>query len=161
VATLGEAVLAGLAAYAVARVIGAPGAAPLGLWVALWDVVPVVGAVVGALPIVAIAAAMNARHAAAVVLFFVVYQGVETLLLQRHIERRTMRLGPFLTTLAGAAGLEAYGLGGALVGLLTMALAVAVLVEAGAQIAEEAAIDEEAEEETAVDEDVVVELPFT
>jgi hypothetical protein len=77
-----------------------------------------------------------------------------------------MRLGPFLTTLAGAAGLEAYGLGGALVGLLAMALAVAVLVEAGTQMAEEAAIDEEGEEEAAlageaVVDNVVVELPFT
>jgi predicted PurR-regulated permease PerM len=141
-ATLGEAIIAGLAAYAAARAIGAPGAAPLGMWVALWDIVPVVGAFVGALPIVAIAAAINARHAAVAILFFVVYQGVETLLVQRRIERRTMRLGPFLTTLAGAAGLEAYGLGGALVAFLAMALLVAVLLEAGTQIAEEAEADE-------------------
>jgi hypothetical protein len=40
-----------------------------------------------------------------------------------------MRLGPFLTTLAGAAGLELYGLGGGLVLTLGLALVVAVLAE--------------------------------
>lgn len=148
-ATLCEAVLAGMAGYGVARAIGAPGAAPLGLWVALWDVVPVVGAAIGALPIVAIAGTNGLRQAAAVTAFFAGYQVVETILVQRRIERRTMRLGPFLTALAGAAGLEAYGLGGALIGLLAMALGVAILLEAGTQMAAGERVDAGPEDEPA------------
>ena len=138
--TLAQACVAGLVGYAVARVLAVPSAAALGFWVGLWAVVPLVGAFVGALPIVAIAAAQDPWHGFVAVVVFVAYQIAEDVLSQRQIDRRTMRLGPFLTTLAGAAGLELYGLGGALVLTLALALVVAVLTEVAAlREAEEAA----------------------
>jgi len=127
--TLVEAVVAGVVGYGVARALAVPGAAALGLWLTLWAVVPLVGSFVGALPIVAIGAAQQPWHGAAAAAFFVAYQVVEGTLAQRRIDRHTLRLGPFLTTLAGAAGLELYGLGGALVLTLALALAVATLDE--------------------------------
>jgi len=130
--TLLQAVVAGLVGYGVARALAVPGAAALGLWLAMWAVVPLVGSFVGALPIVAIAAAQDLRHGAIAAAFFVGYQVAEQTLVQRRIDRRTMRLGPFLTTLAGVAGLELYGLGGALVLTLALALVVAALVEVAA-----------------------------
>src|SRR5581483_2267187 len=45
----------GLLAFAVARMADVPGAAPLGLWAGLWDAVPLIGAFVGALPIIGLA----------------------------------------------------------------------------------------------------------
>lgn len=140
--TLLQAVVAGVVGYGIARALAVPGAAALGLWLTLWAVVPLVGAFVGALPIVAIAAAQEPLHGVAAAAFFVVYQIVEGTLAQRQIERRTMRLGPFLTTLAGAAGLELYGLGGALGLTLAVALVVAVLNE----LATLRAVDEAAEQ---------------
>lgn len=140
--TLAQACVAGLVGYAVARVLAVPSAAALGLWVGLWAVVPLVGAFIGALPIVAIAAAQEPWHGVVAVVIFVAYQIAEDVLSQRQIDRRTMRLGPFLTTFAGAAGLELYGLGGALVLTLALALVVAVLNEVAAlREAEEAAAD--------------------
>ncbi|MEJ7764157.1 MAG: AI-2E family transporter, partial [Acidimicrobiales bacterium] len=130
--TLVQATVAGLIGYGVARLASVPGAAALALWLGLWAVVPLVGAFVGALPIVAIAAAQEPWHGAAAAAFFVTYQIAEDVFSQRQIDRRTMRLGPFLTTLAGAAGLELYGLGGALVLTLALALAVAALAEVAA-----------------------------
>lgn len=130
--TLLQAVVAGVVGYGVARTLAVPGAAALGLWLTLWAVVPLVGAFVGALPIVAIAAAQEPWHGAAAAAFFVAYQIAEDTLAQRRIDRRTVRLGPFLTTLAGVAGLEFYGLGGAFVLTLALALAVAALAEIGA-----------------------------
>jgi predicted PurR-regulated permease PerM len=127
--TLLQAVVAGVVGYGVARALAVPGAAALGLWLTMWAVVPLVGAVIGALPIVAIAAAQDPLHGAAAGAFFIVYQIAEGTVAQREIERRTMRLGPFLTALAGAAGLELYGLGGALGLPLAVALAVAALDE--------------------------------
>jgi hypothetical protein len=53
----------------------------------------------------------------------------EWLLLQRWIERRTVHIGPFATVVAGFAGLELYGVGGALMLLLVVTLAVAVVDE--------------------------------
>ena len=130
--TLVQAAVAGTVGYAVARALEVPGAAALGLWLGLWAVVPLVGSFIGALPIVVIAAAQEPWHGAVAAAFFIVYQIVEDLVSQREIDRRTMRLGPFLTTLAGAAGLELYGLGGALVLTLALALIVAALAEVAA-----------------------------
>jgi predicted PurR-regulated permease PerM len=128
--TVAEAVVAGLAGYAVARGFALPGAAALGLWVGLLDVVPLVGAFVGALPIVLIAGFIEPWHGVVAALLFVAYQVAEAVLVQPWVERRSIRLGPFLTTLGGAAGLEIYGLGGALVLTLALALVVAVAAEA-------------------------------
>lgn len=140
--TLLQAVVAGVVGYGIARALAVPGAAALGLWMTMWAVVPVVGAFVGALPIVAIATAQEPLHGAAAAAFFVVYQIAEGTLAQRQIERRTLRLGPFLTTLAGTAGLELYGLGGA----LGLVLAVALVVAALDEVAALRAVDEAASE---------------
>lgn len=127
--TLAQAVVAGVVGYGIARLLAVPGAAALGLWLGLWAVVPLVGSFVGALPIVAIAAAQNPWHGVAAATFFVAYQIAEDTLSERAINRRAMRLGPFLSTLGGAAGLELYGLGGALVLTLVLAFVVATLAE--------------------------------
>jgi len=140
--TLAQAVAAGVVGYAIARGLAVPGAAALGLWLGLWAVVPLVGSFVGALPIVVIAAAQNPWHGVAAGLFFVAYQIADDVLVQPNIHRRSMRLGPFLTTLVGVGGLELYGLGGALVATLAVALVVAALAEM-ATLREADAVDTE------------------
>ncbi|HEU0129988.1 MAG TPA: AI-2E family transporter [Mycobacteriales bacterium] len=121
--------LAAAVAYAAATVAGVPGAAPLALWVGLWDLVPVVGAVVGAAPIVLLALGASPGRAVVLTLVFLAYQVFEDLVLQPRLENATMRLGPFLTVAAGFAGLELRGLPGALIAVLAVATAVAALDE--------------------------------
>lgn len=120
---------AGLVAYLVARAAHVPGPLPLALWVALWDLVPILGFAIGALPIVVLGGVGHTGRGLAIAAVFVAYQVLEALVLQRRLERRTVRLGPFLTTAGGLAGLELYGMGGVLVALLVLALAVAALDE--------------------------------
>jgi predicted PurR-regulated permease PerM len=120
-------------AYAAARFGGVPGAAPLALWVGLWDLVPVVGAAVGAAPIVVLAAVMNPWRGVVLAVVFVAYQVVEDLVMQPRLERSTLRLGPFLTVAAGFAGLELRGLAGALIAVLAVATVVAALDELAPQ----------------------------
>jgi predicted PurR-regulated permease PerM len=127
--TLAMAMLAGLVGWAVATRAHVPGPAPFGLWMALWDVVPLIGASIGAVPIVALAAIDSPSRGAVVALFFVAYQLFEWLFLQRWIERRTLRMGPFATIVAAFAGLELYGVGGALIILLAVAVVIAALDE--------------------------------
>ena len=122
---LAMALAAGLFAYAVARAAEVPGPAPLGVWVGLWDLVPLGGAFIGALPIVALAAATSGERAMVVGLVFVAYQLVENLAVQRRVEAGTLRLGPFLTLLAGLVGLELSGVAGALLCVLAATIAVA------------------------------------
>ncbi|MBA2326160.1 MAG: hypothetical protein H0V95_05885, partial [Actinobacteria bacterium] len=49
--------------------------------------------------------------------------------LRPRLERRTMRLGRFLTVLAAFGGLELYGIGGALLAILAVAGLVALTEE--------------------------------
>jgi len=119
----------GLFTTALARAAGVPGAIPLGLWAACWDLLPIGGAVLGALPVVALAAATSPAKAAGLLALFVLYQIIENVYAQRRLERSTVKVGPALTVVTFSAGLELYGIGGALVSLLVLAVAVAALDE--------------------------------
>jgi predicted PurR-regulated permease PerM len=123
------AALAGLFAFGVARAANVPGPAPLALWVALWDAVPLLGATVGALPVVVLAAIADPAKGAILAVAFVAYQAFEYLVLQRRLERSTVKVGPFLTTAAGFAGLELYGLTGALLAMLALTVGAVILDE--------------------------------
>ncbi len=122
--SLAMALAAGLFAFAVARSADVPGPAALGVWVGLWDLVPLAGATVGAVPIVALAAATSGERALVVALAFAAYQLAENLLVQRRVEAATLRVGPFLTLVAGLVGLELSGVAGALLCVLAVAVAV-------------------------------------
>ena len=130
-ANLAMAVAAGLFAYLVARMADVPGPAALGLWVGLWDLVPLAGTVVGALPIVGLAAVVSAERAAVVAIAFLAYQVIENTLVERPVERATLRLGPFLTLAAGMVGLELSGVAGSLLCALAAAMVVAAADELG------------------------------
>jgi predicted PurR-regulated permease PerM len=131
-ANLTMAVAAGLFAFALARWADVPGPAPLAVWVGLWDVVPVAGAFVGAAPIVALAAVASGGKAVVLVIAFVGYQMVENLAVQRRVEAATIRVGPFLTLVAGLVGIEISGVAAALILVLAVTM-VMVAVEELAQ----------------------------
>jgi predicted PurR-regulated permease PerM len=95
----------------------------------LWNIVPIFGFVIGTAPIVVLAGAHSARTAIVLAVLFVAYEVVESFVLRRWLERRTLRLGGFLTALAAFGGLEFYGLAGALIGVLGAALAAGALSE--------------------------------
>jgi predicted PurR-regulated permease PerM len=120
---------AGLLVGFTAQLFGVPGAVPLGLWAALWDLVPLIGAVVGALPVVLLAAADSPVSAAVILVAFVGYQLLESAVVQRQLEERSVHVGPFLTLVAGSAGLELYGLGGALFVLFATSIAIGFFEE--------------------------------
>jgi predicted PurR-regulated permease PerM len=128
--SIAMAIASGLLAFGVAREFGVPGAAPLAVWVALWDVVPVVGAPIGIAPIVALAATLQSpRRGVLVALILLAYAVFEALVLQKLVERESLRLGPFITIVAGIIGVELYGAGGALLLVVFATLGVAVLAE--------------------------------
>jgi predicted PurR-regulated permease PerM len=80
-------------------------------------------------PIVVLAGVHSTTTAAVVAIVFIAFQVFEHYALQRPLERRTVKLGPFLTVAGGFAGLELYGIGGALMVLLLASLAVALADE--------------------------------
>jgi predicted PurR-regulated permease PerM len=57
------------------------------------------------------------------------WQAVEALRLQRKVEARSLHLGAFVTIVVAMVGLELYGIGGALIGLVAVVLLAATLDE--------------------------------
>lgn len=124
------AIAAGLLGFLAARLADVPGGAPLGLWMAMWDLVPLVGAGIGAVPIVVLAAVDDPGQGAVLAAVFAAYQLFEAFVLQRRVERTSIRVGPFLTIVGGLVGVKLYGLGGALLVMIWMTFVLAVLDEA-------------------------------
>jgi predicted PurR-regulated permease PerM len=128
--SLGMAAIAGLLAYGCANTLDLPGAAPLALWMALVDVLPVLGVVVGALPLVLLAAATSpAWQTTIVAVVLVGWQVLETNYLQKRVEQRSLHIGPFVTLAVAMVGLELYGIGGALISLVLAVVAMATADE--------------------------------
>lgn len=97
---------------------GVPGALALAVWLALLDTIPVFGALLGALPAVALAFTVSPSAGIAVLATVLVFQVViENHLLAPLIMRRTMAVSPFTILIASLLGVQLLGLLGALLAL--------------------------------------------
>lgn len=137
--SLGMSLAAGLFAFLAARLADVPGPAALGVWVGLWDLVPLAGAFIGAVPIVVLAAATSGERAVVLILVFVIYQTVENVLVQRSVQTSTVRVGPFVTIAAGLVGLELSGVAGALLAVLAATIALTTVDQLAAPALKEQA----------------------
>jgi predicted PurR-regulated permease PerM len=127
---LWAALIEGLLAFAIARAADVPGPAALGVWVGLWSLLPVAGVLIGALPIVIFAGSHTMTRAVVVALCFVAI-GIFDWLTNRWLQRRAVEVGSFVIVVAMFAGLELFGLTGALLFVFGAILAVALLSELG------------------------------
>jgi predicted PurR-regulated permease PerM len=109
--------IAGTVAYVTLRLVGVPFANVLSLWVAFADLLPLVGATVGAVPTVFIAFLHSTGAGVAVLIMFIVYQQIENHALQPVVMSRTVRLNPLLVLLAVLVGVELTGFVGALLAI--------------------------------------------
>jgi predicted PurR-regulated permease PerM len=124
--SIGTAIVVGTAGW----VADVPGYRVLGLFAAVWSLVPTVGLFIGSLPIVALAGGTPGGTSAMWMLtFFAVLQVAEALAFRRFVERRSLRVGPFVSLLAGMVGFELYGIGGAIATLALAAFALGVADE--------------------------------
>ena len=127
--TLLRAVGAGLFALAAAQASDVPARTLLALWLGVWSFVPLMGVVIGSLPLVLLTGALDPGRLLLVVSLVLAYQTAEVLLVQRRIERVSVHVGPVITLLAAMAGLEAYGIGGAFVTIVLAILVASVVKE--------------------------------
>ena len=109
--------ICGILTYATLRITGVGFAALIALFVALADLIPLVGATLGAV-VASIAAFLHSVPAGiAVVIFFVVYQQLENHLLQPLIFARTVKLNPLAVLIAILLATELAGILGALLAI--------------------------------------------
>ncbi|MFN8016304.1 MAG: AI-2E family transporter [Acidimicrobiia bacterium] len=115
---IGLSIAAGVTTYLICRLYSIPAAGLLGVWVALWNVVPVFGVVLGSLPAVVLAGAQSMKLAITLLIFFLVYEIAESFMRHKLLGPKMLRLDSIVTIFVVFGGLELYGLGGALAGLV-------------------------------------------
>ncbi len=109
---------AGLFTYLICRINNIPAAGLLATWAAVWNIVPVFGVVIGTIPIVVLAGAQSLRLAVILLILFIVYEIIESFARFRLLGPYALRMDLIVTIFIVFGGIELYGLGGALSGLV-------------------------------------------
>jgi predicted PurR-regulated permease PerM len=110
-------VIAGGLSYVVLLLLGVPYPGVVALFVGFADLIPLVGATLGAVAAVGVAALHSLLAAAVVLVFFVVYQQVENHVLQPVIMSRTVELSALSVMVSILVGVELLGFLGALLAI--------------------------------------------
>jgi predicted PurR-regulated permease PerM len=109
--------IAGLVTWIFLTIVHVPFAGVLGLWVGFADLLPLVGATIGAVPTIAIAFLTSTGSGIAVLIMYIVYQQIENHLLQPVVMSRTVKLNPLGVLLSALVGVELAGIVGALLAI--------------------------------------------
>jgi predicted PurR-regulated permease PerM len=120
-------IVAGVASYIALRLIGVPFAAALAMWVAVADLIPTVGATLGAAVAVIVAAFAGVAQAVATAIFFVVYQQVENYVIAPRVMKKAVDLSPAVVIVSVMIGGSLAGFAGALLALPLAAAAKVVV----------------------------------
>lgn len=110
-------VIAGVAAWVTLALLGVPYAGVLGLFVAFADLIPMVGATLGAVPTIAFAFLHSTTAGIVALVFFILYQQFENHVLQVSIMSRTVKVNPLTVLVSVLIGVELFGLLGALLAI--------------------------------------------
>jgi predicted PurR-regulated permease PerM len=114
--------VAGITSFVALLLIGVPFAAALAFLVALTDLIPTVGAIIGAAVAAVVAAFAGIPELIATVAFFLVYQQVENYVIQPRVMRRAIEMSAPLVILAVLVGGALLGVVGALLAIPTAAI---------------------------------------
>jgi predicted PurR-regulated permease PerM len=115
---LAQATLAALLAYIVLAILGVPFAAALAIVIFFSDLVPLVGATIGAVLVGVVTVFGDFPTATIVwVIYSVAYQQIENTLIQPQIQKRAVNVHPFIVLVAVLFGSTLLGVIGALVAI--------------------------------------------
>jgi predicted PurR-regulated permease PerM len=124
-------VICGGLIYAVLKIMGVPFAGLIAIFVAVADLIPLVGATLGAIVAVTAAAFHSIPALIVVAIFFVAYQQLENHVLQPLILSRTVKLNPLTVIVAILVGVELAGILGALLAIPSPASSKSLCVTSG------------------------------
>ena len=121
-----QATIAGLMAFIVLTILGAPFAGPLALLVFFFDLIPVVGATIAAFLVAIVMIFVNFPVALIIwVVFAIAYQQFENYVIQPQIQKRATEIEPFVVLVAVLFGSTLFGVMGA---ILAIPAAAAILI---------------------------------
>jgi predicted PurR-regulated permease PerM len=115
---MGQAIVAGVTAFIVLSILGVPYAAALALIIAVLDLIPLVGATVGAF-LVGLVTIFNDFPTATIVwvIWSIIYQQIENTVIQPRIQSRTVQVQPIIVLIAVLFGSSLFGVLGALLAI--------------------------------------------
>ena len=113
-----QATIAGISAFIVLTILGAPFAGPLALIVAFFDLIPVVGATIAAVLIAVVMIFVNFPVGLIVwIVFAILYQQFENYVIQPQIQRRAVEIEPFIVLVSVLFGSTLFGILGAVLAI--------------------------------------------
>jgi predicted PurR-regulated permease PerM len=118
-------IIAGVLAFGAMWIIGVPFAAALAMWVAITDLIPAVGATLGAIVCVIVALFSSLGDGIVTAVYFIVYQQVENYLIQPRVMNKAVDLSAATVIVSVLIGGSLAGLAG---GLLALPIAAAIKV---------------------------------
>ncbi len=110
-------IICGILTYIVLKAFGVPFAGLVAVFVAIVDLIPMVGATIGAVVATIDGFIQSVPAGIAVIVFFVIYQQLENHLLQPLIYARTVKLNPLTVIIAILISVELAGILGALLAI--------------------------------------------
>ncbi|MEW2476973.1 AI-2E family transporter [Micromonospora gifhornensis] len=129
VGALSIAVLAGVTTFVFALIVGLPYPFALAVVVAVTDLIPQIGATLGAVIVSLVGFATDPSVGIACVVFFVVYQQIENYLIYPKIMRRSVHVNEVAALVAALLGVSLLGVIGALIAIPTVAATQLILRE--------------------------------
>lgn len=124
--------VAGVAGFVFLLVMGVPSPVVLALWVAVADLIPLVGATIGAAVCVLAAYLHSPTAGVTALIFFIAYQQIENSAIYPWIMARKVNVNPLVVLLSVLLGVEVFGLLGALLAV-PVSGAMQVIVKAARQ----------------------------
>ncbi len=110
-----QATIAGVTAFIMLKILGVPFAGPLAVVIFVFDLIPVVGATIGAILVGIVTAFVNFPVALIIwVVFAIVYQQVENYVIQPQIQKRATKVEAFIILVAVLFGSTLFGVLGAI-----------------------------------------------
>jgi predicted PurR-regulated permease PerM len=113
--------IAGVTSYIFLQILGMPYALALALIVAVTDLIPLIGATIGAVLVTLIGFLTGVPEGIACAIFFLVYQQVENYVIAPRIMKRSVDVQPAVTIVAALIGGTLLGVVGALLAIPTAA----------------------------------------
>jgi predicted PurR-regulated permease PerM len=110
-------IVIGVVTFGFLMAIGVPNAAPIALFVAIFDIIPLVGATIAGIVTVIIALFHSLPAGIATAIFYIVYQQFENYVLVPRVMKKTVDVSPLTTIIAALLGGALLGIVGALVAI--------------------------------------------
>jgi predicted PurR-regulated permease PerM len=121
-------IIAGVISFIFFAIVGVPYPVALALWVAIADLIPLVGATLGMVPALVVAFFISIPLGVTVAVFFLIYQQIENYVIVPRVMTKAIDISPAAVLLAALIGGSLLGFVGALMSL-PFAAAVKLLMQ--------------------------------